>query len=104
MANRNPGRFSSEDLLYMLNHVFLPPKLPQADDTNRDRDIALCRLVHDASLEFAGFLSQPQQQQWSIVNKMLRTQLKIAQVVDKDVLAKDILSLKDGGQSCQHCA
>ena len=77
---------------------FYPPKLPQEDDTDADRDVALCRFIHQASREFTDFLSQPQQQQWSIVRKMLKTLLKTTQVLDKDVLVKNILCLGDGGQ------
>ncbi len=100
MVNPNPEPFSLEDILYTLNHVFLPPELPQEDDTEVDRDVALCHLVYLASREFTGFLSQPQQQQWSIVSRMLKTLLETTQVLDKDVLVKNILCLGDGGQFC----
>jgi len=100
MVKPNPGPFSLKDILSTLNHVFLPPKLPQEDDTNADRDVALCRLVYHASREFTGFLSQPQQQQWSIVRQMLKTLLETTQVLDKYVLVKNILCLRDGGQFC----
>ena len=100
MVNPNPRPLALNDILYILNHVFLPPKLPQEDDTKTDCDIALCRLVYDASVDFADFLSKPQQQQWSTVIQMLATLLKTTQVFDADVLAKNILRLEDGGQSC----
>jgi hypothetical protein len=99
MANPPTGPFSLKELLYMLNHVFLPPKLPQEDDTETDCDIALCCLVYQASREFTSFLSQPQQRQWSIVIEMLKTLLKTTQALDKDALAENILCLEDGGQS-----
>ena len=100
MIKPNPGPSSSKDILYALNHVFLPPKLPQEDDTKAERDVALCRSVYHASLEFTDFLAPPQQQQWSIVHQMLKTLLKTTQALDKDVLAKNILCLEDGGQFC----
>ena len=100
MIQSNPGPFSLEDILYTLNHVFLPPKLPQEDDTRADRDVALCRFVYYASQEFTDFLSQTQQQQWSIVHQMLKTLLETTQVLDKDVLVKNILRLGNGGQFC----
>ena len=101
MANPKPAPFSLEDTLYILNHVFLPPKLPQEDDTNTDHDIALCHLVYDASLGFTDFVSKRQQQKWSIVSQMLQTLLKTRlDVLDKRVLSKEILALREGGQSC----
>jgi hypothetical protein len=101
MADTDPMPLSLKDILYILNHVFLPPKLPQEDDTETDSDIALCHLVYQASREFVGFLSPPQQQQWSVVKTMLKALLKTTQVLDKDELAESISRLKEGGESCQ---
>ena len=84
----------------MLNHVFLPPKLPQEDDANASHRAALCRFVYKASCRFTTFLSQAQQQQWSIISQMLKTLLETTQVLDKDVLVKNILCLGNGGQFC----
>ena len=88
----------------MLHHVFLPPKLPQKDDNGDsrvDRDVTLCRFAYKASHEFATYLSQSQQENWSIVSQMLKT-LKTSRVLDegvldKDVLTHDILCLGEGG-------
>ena len=100
MTNTNPEPPSLEDILYVVNHVFLPPKLPQKDDkdTNTDRDIVLCRLVSSASREFATFLPQPQQKRWSIVTEMLKNLLDSTGPLDKDVLVTKISHLGDGGQ------
>ena len=86
----------------MLNHVFLPPKLPQKDDNNDievDHDVTLCRFAYKASHEFTRFLSQSQQENWSIVSQMLKT-LKTSRALDKDVLINNILCLKQGGDYC----
>jgi hypothetical protein len=98
MANSDTGP-SLKELLYILNHVFLPPKLPQEDDTETDSDIALCGLVYQASREFTGFLPQSQQKRWSIIIQMLEMLLRTTQALDINVLAEDILCLEDGGQS-----
>jgi len=93
MGNPNPTD------LYILNHVFLPPELPQEDDTKTDRDIALCRSVYHASIDFTDFLSESQQQKWCIVKEMLKTLLETTQALDKGKLAKNIMRLEEGGQS-----
>ena len=85
---------------YILNHVFLPPKLPQKDDYDADLDAALCRLVYDAALEFAAFLSESQQGRWSTVSRMLRNMRDSAGVLDNHMLVTNILVLEIGGQSC----
>ena len=100
MANSSPDPAFLEDILrYVLNHVFLPPKLPQKDDYNADHDAALCRFAYDASLEFATFLSQSQQGQWSIVIQMIKNLLESTRSLDKDVVATNISHLEIGGQS-----
>ena len=93
MDDSNPGSPSSDDLLYILNHVFLPPKLPQNDV---DGDVILCSFAYKASHEFARFISQSQQKKWSIVSQMLKT-LRTSEVLDKDALINNILGLKEGG-------
>ena len=98
MVNSNPEPPSSEDLLYALNHVFLPPKLPQQDDHDPDRDVALCRLVYVASQNFATILSESQQAQWSAVIQMLENLLESTGALDREMLITNILHLETGGQ------
>ncbi|KIM42919.1 hypothetical protein M413DRAFT_409020 [Hebeloma cylindrosporum] len=98
MANSNSEPPSLEDTLYILNHVFLPPKLPQADDHEANRDVVLCRLVYDSSKEFSTLLSQSQQAQWSSVIQMLKNLLESTQVLDQNLLIRKILRLEIGGQ------
>ncbi|KAF8901480.1 hypothetical protein CPB84DRAFT_1815184 [Gymnopilus junonius] len=97
MANLNSDSPSEDDLLYMLHHVFLPPKLPQQDDSDVERDIALCDLTHRTSLEFQRFLSDLQQQQWSSVSRMLQMLLQTTRNLDQGILEKNILDLGEGG-------
>jgi hypothetical protein len=91
---------SLEDALYILNHVFLPPKLPQEDDADRIRDVVLCRLVYDASLEFTQSLPEIQRPQWLIVTQMLDMFLETTRILDKKRLIEKILQMKDGGRFC----
>lgn len=98
MVNSSPEPPSLEDILYTLNHVFLPPKLPQEEDHRPDRDVVLCRFVYDACREFPTVLpSQDQQGKWSTVVHMLKNLLESTQVLAKDVLITDILHLENGG-------
>ena len=101
MADANPAPSLMEDILrYTLNHVFLPPKLPQKDDYDADLDAALCRFAYDAALEFAAFLSESQQGRWSTVSRMLKNMRHAAGVLDNDVLVTNILDLEIEGQLC----
>lgn len=87
---------SSEDLVYILNHVFMPPRLPQEDDHDDNHDIALCRVICDASQKFAESLLQHQRGLWSTVDQMLQKVLRTTEVRGKDILVDNILSLGDG--------
>ena len=81
----------------MLNHIFLPPKLPQKDDSDLDRDIFLCQSIYTASLEFSKILPESQRQQWSIIIDMLRI-FGNAGIPDKNQLTEKILGMKNGGE------
>ncbi|KAL9108155.1 MAG: hypothetical protein Q9227_007009 [Pyrenula ochraceoflavens] len=43
---------TGSDLTYIFHHVFLPPKLPQQDDTDVDRELALIHFAEDSLKEF----------------------------------------------------
>lgn len=68
-----------EDLKYILNHLFLPPKLPQRrDEQTRWRDVALLSFLHDASLKFiynlkssALFSGHYSYETWATLSRML---------------------------------
>ena len=84
-------------LSYVLNHVFLPPKLPQEEDSNLANDIFLCRFVYNASCTFTGFLTETQQSQWSVVCQILKMLLRNTKDLNKNVIVRNMLSLEDGG-------
>ncbi|KAF8154797.1 hypothetical protein B0H34DRAFT_799544 [Crassisporium funariophilum] len=96
MSKPDSQPLSAKDLLYILNHVFLPPKLPQEDDNDADHDIILCQAVCDASANFVPYLPECQQGQWSAVTRMVNNLLKITQVREKKILVANILELKVG--------
>ena len=86
-----------KDLHYLLNHVFLPPKLPQQNDSDQEQDIVLCQQIYSATREFTGFLSQHQRQKWSVLRRMLKMLVQTSCSSDNDLLIRNILQLGDGG-------
>jgi hypothetical protein len=56
---------------YIVNHVFLPPKLPQLNDTTPEVEVALTKLFHDALNSFIGLLPEDAQDDWSTLPPML---------------------------------
>jgi hypothetical protein len=58
-------------LEYIVNHVFLPPKLPQLNDTTPDEEVALTKLFHDTLNSFIGLLPEENQDDWITLPPML---------------------------------
>ncbi|CZT11794.1 uncharacterized protein RCO7_11377 [Rhynchosporium graminicola] len=52
------------DLEYIITHVFLPPKLPQKDDSNPDRDLALTEILKAALDSFQAQLPARERPRW----------------------------------------
>ncbi|KAF9473711.1 hypothetical protein BDN70DRAFT_362759 [Pholiota conissans] len=93
---------SVEDLHYTLNHVFLPPKLPQNNDDllqNINGDVTLCKLAYEAALLFPEHLPERERAHWRSVIKMLRNLIDSVDpnrgFAAKDELAKTISGLED---------
>ncbi|KAK2765376.1 hypothetical protein FQN54_008222 [Arachnomyces sp. PD_36] len=59
-------------LVYILNHVFLPPKLPQEDDENLEGSKALLEELLTALVEFRRFSAAQELTLWSACAKMVR--------------------------------
>ena len=96
---------STEDLYYILNNVFLPPKLPQSNDNetrNNLGDVALCKLAYEAADSFLEHLPSQQRARWATVVKMLGSLVDIVDVdgvfTAQGELVEKILSLKEKGQ------
>lgn len=90
-----------KNLEYAMNHVFLPPKLPQQQETDEERqlgDIFLCQLAYDAAKEHNDYLTTHQQSLWASVTKLLEHLLGSAQDFQRQDHVNKILNLGDRGQ------
>lgn len=61
-------------LQYSINHIFLPPKLPQEDDANIAEDLTLTK-EYQAALESFAHLFPQDNSKWASYAKMLSTTL-----------------------------
>jgi hypothetical protein len=69
------------DLRSVVEHVFLPPKLPQeaqADEAERGTNVALCHILVDAAAAFRQYLSPSQELVWARMEKMIEYILRAA--------------------------
>ncbi|KAF8260775.1 hypothetical protein EI94DRAFT_1747586 [Lactarius quietus] len=70
----SPIEIDSDILLSVVEHVFLPPKLPQKapeKDAKRASNIALCHTLMQAATMFRRYLSPSQKPVWDRITKMM---------------------------------
>ena len=69
---------SELDLRYVITHVFLPPKLPQKDDSGINRDLALIKEFRVALESFQALLADQEHWRWSGLVVMLSNMLELS--------------------------
>ena len=67
----------SQNLKYIVHHVFLPPKLPQKDDRDLAKDIALVNSLVTALTAFKAYFPPHEHCEWLSCIKMLEAMLEI---------------------------
>lgn len=92
-------QFSPEALSFMVNHIILPPKLPQEDDSDSTCELALVQFVRNQALAFQVNVPANYQMCWRRIVKMLDTWIKVNDFgsISKDVLVRAIYTLGSEG-------
>lgn len=93
---------SSKNLQAILEHVFMPLRLPQkdaGDDANNEQDVVLCDLILSAAQKYTSFLDEEQQLLWIPVIEMLRHLQKFTTFRDKEKVIAALASMGCGGTS-----
>lgn len=91
------------DIEYLINHLFLPPKLPQEDDSSPARTNALLHHVTDSAAAFLNFLKQDADsdvlRRWRMLHKMLESMERIhkSEYIPLECLRDSINGMKDDG-------
>ncbi len=62
----------TDKLEYIIRHVFLPPRLPQGDDWDEIKNVALINSVLDALREHDEFIPIPDRSRWHHCRQMLQ--------------------------------
>ncbi|KAG8953382.1 hypothetical protein FRC03_011783 [Tulasnella sp. 419] len=84
-------------LLFAINHVFLPPQLPQAVDLNPQSEHTLCQHILTAAYEFGDALSHDEKYIWSRIPKLIEQFTDAHQGLK--LSEKDILHFTKAAQS-----
>lgn len=93
------GTLSAEDIHNLINHVALPPQLPQSEESDPSRiNSNLVHLLQDAMKTFDRRTSTA----WASVSNMLSALDKTeqAKALNDDSLRADLKALNPGGE-CQ---
>jgi hypothetical protein len=67
----------AQALRYIINHIFLPPKLPQKDNSGTDKDIALIVEFEAALKLFQAYVPSQEQRRWAACIRMLKGMLEL---------------------------
>ena len=93
------------NLQYIVDHVFLPPKLPRKDDSSWERCKDLTIAVLDALREFGSLQPLLEQPKWASMARMIqRLQDSTASesVMSPHKVDKMLLDLNQGGKIIVH--
>ncbi|KAJ8094386.1 hypothetical protein PM082_010820 [Marasmius tenuissimus] len=83
-----PVNYNTEQILYTINHVFLPPKLPQENEQNGVKDHTIAAIVVDSARAFRGAGLQGEElTYWNIFLRLL--------CQFRDVHKDNVLDVKD---------
>lgn len=81
MDDRLPGTSEetneTSNLRYIINHVFLLPKLPQKDDSGPDKDSSLLVACEEAIDSFKSHFYNEELRKLLVCKKMMRDMLKL---------------------------
>jgi hypothetical protein len=89
-------------LNFMINHVFLPPRLPQEDDATAERQLATVQTLRDSVSDFVSVGCSSVRPALEMLDRFLKTcpGAGPGQADMTTVLRSVIAGLKDGGAYC----
>jgi len=100
-AKPPPKSAARMSLEFLINHVFLPPKTPQQDDTSTEEEHNLISSLLETTKKFSQECSAAESRQLESVARMLQQLVKVRpglhNSTKQDIMKKIIQDLKDGG-------
>ena len=99
----SPHSLDETSLLFIINHLFLPPALPAKSDRTPEHEASLIRVFKDCAETFAGHfkLQSNSRRAWDVISRMLEATALLHDrgIVEADQLAKRIAAMKSGGEN-----
>lgn len=97
---------NKEDLEFLINHIVLPPKLPQAEEQDRrQKEGVLLQILSETVNEFTLLVEENEDahiiKTWRFMKRMFSSmkELHSSRILDKYVLEKKLNNLQIGGAS-----
>jgi hypothetical protein len=89
----------ADSLEFIINHVFMPTRLPQEDDKSYGQESALCQFVLATAMDFFRQLSEAEQRLWRPALTMLDnlTRFSDDSAFDKESLRHALSRMRSGG-------
>ena len=95
-------KLDKASLLYIVNHVFLPPALPSKSDRTPDHEASLIRVFKDCAETFASHfeLQSNSRRAWNVISRMLEATALLHDrgIVEADQLEIQIADMEVGGE------
>jgi len=89
-------------LVFIINHVFLPPELPSKSDRTPEHEVSLIRVFKDCAEKFSHqFEDQSKSRRaWDVISRMLAATALLHDrgIVEEDHLDEQIAGMKVGGE------
>lgn len=104
MCMTSIDQVDSDNLEFIINHVFLPPKLPdKADENSQEKDSALLGFIKDSAEAYQKQLEGPYPK-WESCIKMLSSmaELQSSYSLPKAILIDAIGKMCAGGNNSLH--
>jgi len=88
-----------DTLKYHINHIFLPLKLPQSDDQDIDKDLAICDRVIACGRDFQQLLPACRTNTWDLILMMMERLRDVlsTKTLNENKLLGWMKDLKPGG-------
>lgn len=86
---------------YIINHIFLPPQLPQEDDYDIAQEHALCAAIEDCAGEYAAQAFSQRKRRWNRMRDMLGNLRRSHETVSltADHVNESLAKMKDLGKA-----
>lgn len=89
-----------DNLRYIIDHIFCPPRLPQHDDLDMIKEHVLCLTVHRFVEVYRSLLAADLKSQWMPITRMLKNlcESQETNMLSKEFIKKSMITMHTSGK------